>query len=303
MSPLPSWLEAADPAKYYAEGARIGSSRAAQAAEQSQHNQAGQRAEAELQIRQQELEMQATRAAQKYAAQKEYQQFVAGGGDPLQAILKFGPAMGEGANVGAAVRAQQMAQPKLAPRALPAPSFQTIQGPDGTPMKVLMQNGKIVPPNQYTPRPAPAQPEQWKETTRKINGADIPGQESSRSGMFRPYPASEQAGAISPQTRMQVAAATRKKAALQKVIGDDSQLLGMAKKRAGGKTPSHADLEAVQTDLQKQMDGLDEQIDKLTSGGGAKPEAGKEAAPAAKRFKYDIESGKLVPVEATESAQ
>jgi hypothetical protein len=54
--------------------------------------------------------------------------------------------------------------------------------------------------------------------------------------------------------------AGKKKASLEKILADDSQLLALAKKRAGGKTPTHDDLEAVQADLQKQVDALDEQM-------------------------------------------
>lgn len=255
---------------------RIADSRDARAQEAEERGAAGERAQQELLLRQQQLEAQATQAAQKYAAQRQYQEAVAAGADPVQAILKFGPAMGQGANMGAAIHAQQMRQPKpVAP-----PTIQMQPGPNGTQIPILVQGGRasVVPPSAYTPKPQ-AQPEQWQEVTRKINGRDVPGQESSKTGRFQPYPAADQAGAISPQTRVQLSQANRKKAELAKVLGDESQLLQLAKKRAGGKTPTHADLEAVESDLQNQHDQLDEQINTLTSGGTAKEDTA-EATPA-----------------------
>ena len=63
-----------------------------------------------MRMRQQELEAKATQAAQKFQAQQGYQQAVASGMDPTQAILKFGPAMGAAETIPSALRAQQMAQ-------------------------------------------------------------------------------------------------------------------------------------------------------------------------------------------------
>lgn len=268
MVSLPSWLKPADPAQYQAEGMRIADSRDARAQEAAERGAAGERAQQELMFRQQQLEAQATQAAQKYAAQRQYQDAIAGGADPVQAILKFGPAMGQGAGVGAALHAQQLRQPK--PQ-MAAPTIQMQQGPDGTQIPILVHGGRasVIPRSAYAPKPQ-TEPEQWQEVSRKINGRDVPGQQSSKTGKFQAYPASDQAGAISPQTRAQLSQANRKKAELAKVLGDESQMLQLAKKRAGGKSPTHADLEAVEADLQKQHDALDDQIEKLTGGGDAK---------------------------------
>lgn len=254
MPQIPSWIRAAEPAQYEAEGLRIG-------AEESAQRDTSARADAELALRQQQLEQQATAAAQKFQAQQGYQQFLAQGGDPIHAILKFGPAMGQGTDVAAAIRAQQMAQPKtFAP-----PTIQMQPGPNGTQIPILVHAGRasVIPRSAYT---APAPPEQFQETVRQISGRDVPGQVSTKTGRFFPFPAGEQAGAVTPQQRLLVATAEKKKAALQKVIGDEAQLLALAKKRAGKKTPTHADLEAVESDLQKQIDDLDSQISQATGG-------------------------------------
>lgn len=255
----------ADPASAYLEGVRISDERKARAEEalyrQQEQEAIAARAAQEAQVRQQslrlrqqQLEAQAQTAAQRFNAQRQYQQFVAAGGDPVQAILKFGPAMGQGTSLGAAIRAQQMQQPKAPPQ------IQMQPGPNGTKIPLLMQNGRasVVPANAYQPRP---EPEQWTEATRQINGQDVPGQLSSRSGRFIPYPASEQAGSVSPQKRLQISLAEKKKASLQKTLGDETQLFALAKARAKGKTPTHADLEAVEADIQKQMDDIDSQLD------------------------------------------
>lgn len=279
MPTIPSWIKAARPAEFEAEGLRIGDSEAAQGAEQQARAEAGQRAQQELAIRQRQLEAEATRASQKYQAQQQYSQFVSSGGDPLQAILKFGPLMGQSTDVAAAVRAQ----PK-APMA--APTIQMQTGPDGTQIPILVQGNKatVIPASAYRDRP---QPEQWTDTTQQINGQDIPGQKSTRSGRFIPYPAGEQAGAVTPQKRLEISLASNKKKQLEKTLADETQLLALAKKRAGGKTPKHADLEAVEADLQKQIDELDAKMEDTASGG--------KATGSAKTLQFIRDkSGKLV---------
>src|SRR5271170_5277492 len=219
MPALPPWIVAADPAKYEEAGLRIGESRASRAQEGAERDAAGERAQQELMLRQQQLEAQATQAAQKYAAQRQYQDAIAGGADPLQALLKFGPAMGQGAAVGSALHAQQLRQPK--PQ-LPPPAFQTIQGPDGKPMNLLMQNGKIVPPGQYTPKPQ-VEPEKWQQIKDPDTG--VPVQVSTKTGLRRPDPAyAEQQrqqgkpGALSQQARAQISEAKQSRTTLQKKI-------------------------------------------------------------------------------------
>ena len=284
MPSLPGYYEAADPAKYYAEGLKIAQSRAAQTAEAQQRDQAGQRAEAELRLRQQELEQQATRAAQKYAAQRQYQDAIQSGQDPLQAVLKYGPAMGEGVDTGIALRASQAQQPKPP---LPLPAFQTIQGPDGKPMKVMMQAGHIINPDQYTPKPPPVQ-ETW--TKYKDPDTGIPMIKSSKTGRPDVDPAfkeqqrqqGQQRKLLTQQQNAQLKQANKDKADLLKVLDDERELTAKTQQKNAGKIATNADKEKVRADLQKQVDRLDEQIDKLKGGGEAtdtgsiKPDTGSE---------------------------
>jgi len=63
----------------------------------------------ELAQHQQTIQMATEQAARKYQAMQSYQEEVSSGGDPLKAILKYGPAMGQqGSPEAAAIRASQM---------------------------------------------------------------------------------------------------------------------------------------------------------------------------------------------------
>src|SRR5580704_1366255 len=212
MPQLAPWLKAADPAQYMSEGYRIGDSERAQAAEEAARGASGARADEELQLRQKQLEQEATQAAQKYQAQQGYQQAIATGMDPIQAILKFGPAMGAAGTVAPAARVQQQMLPK------PAPTITMVPGPDGKPVPVLQGAGRVIPPSSLA---APKEPEQFRDTVRQINGQDIAGQESSRTGRFIPYPGGEQQGAVSPKKRLVIGLTKAKKASLQKTLDDD----------------------------------------------------------------------------------
>jgi hypothetical protein len=282
MPALPSWIQGADPARYAAEGLRIGDSEREAQMESQQHAEAAARAQQQLQMRQQVLEAQATAAAQKHQAQQGYQQAISQGMDPTQAILKFGPMMGAGGAVGSALR---LAQPKAPPT---PPAIQMMPGPDGTQIPVLVQGGRgtVVPRTAYQ---APAAPEQFKPAVRQINGRDVQGQESSKTGRFIPFPSADQSGTVSPPQRLQIGIAQKKKTALEKTLADESQLLALAKKRANGKTPTHADLEAVETDLRRQSADLDGQISQLSGleGSGNVPRGVPDfpAAPAASERK------------------
>jgi hypothetical protein len=249
---LPPWIQAADPARYMEAGLRIADAEASEANSAAAQAASGQRAGQELQLRQQQLEQEATAAAQKFQAQQGYQQALAAGGDPIQAILKFGPLMGQGTDTAAAIRAQ----PKPP---VPAPTITMQPGPNGTQIPLLVQGGRasVVPRAAYA---APAAPEQWKPAVRQIDGQDVPGQESTKSGRFIPFPG-QQPGHITQQQRLQVGMMQKKKAALEKVIGDPLQTGAMARKRNGGKAPTHKDLEAVENDLQGQIDELDRQLE------------------------------------------
>jgi hypothetical protein len=252
---IPPWITSANPAQYAAEGIRIGdeeqqaqasSARANQELQmqQQQLQSYGARADQELQLRQKALEQSATQAAQKYQAQQAYSDFLAQGGDPIQAILKFGPAMGDMSGVSAGVRA--LSQPRKAPF-VPGPvqSFPVI-GPDGQPV-----------PNMLS---VPSASGNGMEA-RNLPGSDVAGYVSPAEKMKQ----QEQ----QRKTSLTVQVASKKKAQLEKMLGDDGALLALAKKKAKGGTPSHADLEAVESDLQSQVDALDEQISEASGGLGA----------------------------------
>lgn len=287
---LPSWLQPADEAQYRAEGLRIGDAEAQQRAVQSERQQAGQRDEQELQMRQQQLEQQATQAAQKYQAQQSYSQFLAAGGDPIQAILKFGPAMGQGADVGAAIRAQQMNRPKPA---LPAPAIQMQPGPDGTQIPLLVQGGKasVVPRSAYT---APVQ-EQW---TPGVDEQGFRGQRSSKSNRFIYDPSNDQPGAMTKQQSLEVSVAKTAKVALQKKLEDGWGLTKEAQKRSKSGIATVADKDAVRAEIQKKIDALDKQIKSLA---GSSLAAVSDTADdgEAKTIKFTRDSdGNLVPATA-----
>jgi hypothetical protein len=273
MVSLPSWLKAATPAEFQAEGMRIADSRDAQANEVAERGAAGERAQQELMLRQQQLEAQATQAAQKYAAQRQYQDAIASGTDPVQALLKFGPAMGNATGVGAALHAQQLRQPK--PQ-LPPPSFQTIQGPDGQPMKVMMQNGHIINPNQYTPKPPPVQ-ETW--TKYKDPDTGIPMIKSSKTGRPEVDPAFKeqqrqqgQVGKVTQQAQAKIRQLNKEKADNQKTL-DAANFTQLAQQHFKKKTVTHDELEAFQTELETKIKDADNQIEKLTGGGESKADS------------------------------
>lgn len=95
----------------------------------------------ELAQHQQTIQMATEQAARKYAALQAYQQEIAQpGADPLKAILKYGPAMGQQASPeAAAIRAQQMA---------------ARQGPGGLPNVPVMKLGKSQEEFAMFPRPS-----------------------------------------------------------------------------------------------------------------------------------------------------
>lgn len=81
----------------------------------------------ELAQHQQTIQLATEAAARKFQAMQAYQAEVSGGGDPLKAILKYGPAMGQqGSPEAAAIRASQLA---------------ARQGPGGLPNVPIMKLG------------------------------------------------------------------------------------------------------------------------------------------------------------------
>lgn len=129
-----------------AEGYRIGDSETSEANSAAAQAAAGGRAQQEIQQRQQQLEAAATQAAQKYQAQQGYQQALASGMDPVQAILKFGPGMGQGADVAAAIHAQ--------PRPpMPAPVWNAANPATGQPGYFAEGGKAMVPRAVAQPQP------------------------------------------------------------------------------------------------------------------------------------------------------
>ena len=108
--------------------------------QKAQHQQEAALKQQELAQHQQQIQMATEQAARKYQAMQAYQQEVASGGDPLKAILKYGPAMGQqGSPEAAAIRAQQMA---------------ARQGPGGLPDVPVMKLGTSQEEFAMFPRPS-----------------------------------------------------------------------------------------------------------------------------------------------------
>lgn len=88
----------------------------------------------ELDQAQQALTITATAAARRFQAQQQYQQAIASGVDPAQAILQFGPAMGQQASPeAAALRMSRQVQPLPASTTkFAGEDFIQVPGPNGT---------------------------------------------------------------------------------------------------------------------------------------------------------------------------
>ncbi len=163
MAAIPPWLQQpADPASHMAAGMRIGVQIGAQQAEErykqqalaaraAQEQQAQAQADALLRFKEvqaakteqqtardqalaeQKFSLAASVAAQKHEAMQQYQAAIAGGMDPNDAILKFGPAMS--ANTGAAAalraRAQEQKQPKTWSQITMPGGIETLQSSTG----------------------------------------------------------------------------------------------------------------------------------------------------------------------------
>lgn len=246
---VPSWITAANPAQYAAEGIRIGdeeqqaqasSARANQELQmqQQQMQSSGARADQELQLRQKALEQSATQAAQKYQAQQAYSDFLAQGGDPIQAILKFGPAMGDMSGVSAGVRA--LSQPKKPPF-VPGPvrSFPVI-GPDGQPV-----------PNMLS---VPSASGNGMEA-RNLPGSDVAGYVSPAEKMKQQQKLK--------QASLQTGILTKEKLAIQKRLNDELTE-DKAFKAKLGRIPTTEELEANRKSLEDAIDQIDSQLAALS---------------------------------------
>lgn len=262
----------ANDAEYYAQGYRLAEGQNDRADEEEQRKIANQRAAQEFQLKQQaqqqqqaqegaalqlhqkQLEQQATQSAQKYQAQQAYQQAIAAGMDPTQAILKFGPMIGAGGAVGGALRAQTAAaKPKPVPF-VPGPvkSFPVL-GPDGQPV-----------PNMLS---VPNASGRGMET-RNIPGSDQPGYVSPRERLQNQQKATADKAQAAQQKQLQQRKWTdlrAKKRELQKAMDDDTIAMkaARAKAKAENREPTQADRDDFTATQQKQMDAIDQQLDQL----------------------------------------
>src|SRR5688500_1328439 len=111
--PIPPWIaQGADPAAQYAQGlgigVRIGAERAQQQYAQQQLLRQQAKDEFEKQYTQAKLQFDVDRVMRVQQAQAGFQQAVQSGMDPSQALMQFGPAMGDSA--ASIIQAQEMAE-------------------------------------------------------------------------------------------------------------------------------------------------------------------------------------------------
>lgn len=113
---VPSWIQPADEVGHLAQGYQVGMALGARQAEQAFREQQMMRQQ-QLDAQQKaqweaEFGLQSAAAARKAAAVQAYQADIAAGVDPVQAIVKHGPAIGlPGGTEAAALRSMQMRQP------------------------------------------------------------------------------------------------------------------------------------------------------------------------------------------------
>jgi hypothetical protein len=98
--PIPPWLsQGADPARQYAGGfalgMRMGESQAAQALQQQAMLREQQKDEFDRQYKNTVLQVQIEDALRKQRAQSAFRDMVQGGADPMEALMRAGPEMGE----------------------------------------------------------------------------------------------------------------------------------------------------------------------------------------------------------------
>src|SRR5512139_3012509 len=110
MPSLPPWLIPSDPApaalRGFTVGAQIGQHRAEQRFREAQMARQEQLAAMDQARWEAEIGMKAAEASRRHAAQMEYRQAIEGGMDPLDAMIRFGPQMGQQSSAeAAAIRA------------------------------------------------------------------------------------------------------------------------------------------------------------------------------------------------------
>lgn len=137
---LPPWLTPSDPAPAAARGFQLGLHAGAQQA--SQRFQQMQMARMEQQDAMQqarwdaEMGIKAAEMARKHQAQMSYRQAIEGGMDPLDAMIRFGPEMGQQASAEAAAIRAMYAKEK------PIPTWEEKTTPSGVPY-MLSSTGQL----------------------------------------------------------------------------------------------------------------------------------------------------------------
>ena len=285
MPAFPPWIAPADPATHMAQGMHIGVQLGAQMMErQMRAQQQAQRAQefqqemdqaaaqqrfketqaarqTQLDAQQQALAEQrfslaASEAARKHQAFQEYQSAVAGGMDPNEAMLRWGPAMSANTGAAAAIRAHEkaMAQPK---------TWQEITMPSG--LKTLQSSlGDIRFPRA----------EHAASIARVPEGAKFV-QETEDTPAHWQIPA--KSASISPTALMLERDKTER--TLDKLMTDNSQYDLSESARPDPSWKSKLKLQQW-TSLKARADQLRKRLADLESGGEGSPDGTQQLAPA-----------------------
>lgn len=220
---------------------------AAQAHEQAQAQMETEKAYHQIQttLRQRELDQQnqmiqarTLQAAQKFQAQQQYQRAIEGGMDPEQAILEFGPAMGQSSS-SVAIAQARATRPRWA---------------------------------------------QVPETMVEMNGNRFMKAVNPTTGAATYHPLREPKppkSAITPYQQIQIL--QRRRSALTK----DSPFVE-------GQEPTSEKLKSAYNQFSSELKKIDRQIEALQSGNV--PQTSGTGTSGAKRFRYDIKTGKLEPI-------
>ncbi len=287
---IPPWIQAADPASHMARGMSIGVQLASQQAEeryrqaqlaQRQQQEAAQmsaqqaaqqfeeqykmqaaaRAEQqhsiENQMAKQAQDLAATQAAKKFEAIQNYTDAVNGGMDYNEAILKFGPGMGQGTAEAAAIRSRERTAEKAAAQPVPMPTI----------MQMDIGGGKTYPVvvDKKTGRPTIIPPQAVYPSQKRITGQMTEGQRQNFID--------------------------RKEKELQKIQDDATFDLSLNAPDESWSTKKKADF----TRVKARMTQLQSEIDRLSGGGSvAAPGSAVPGAPGKSgRVKVKDPSGKV----------
>jgi hypothetical protein len=249
MPELPPWLQPANEAQYMAEGLQLGASSAAVRAAQSLREQEMVRQSNIQQQEQARLEAQfqliARQAAQKSQAQMQYQQAIQSGMDPLQALVQFGPQMGQ--PVTAAASAMRAMAPK------PIPKFSVQDLPGGQKVVSSSTGGfRVVNP----PEPVQTWAEQTTPSGRKYM--------LSSQGDMRMEGAPAKAGALTAVQTRQLMGFQKRQANLEKLIDKDNEPGSIYSMAASHKGKAVTDKDKLILDAHdknvKELDDINKQI-------------------------------------------